>query len=229
MIVSLFREASPLLRQVSSTIRWAETILQLNSLFNPLLYWYRTKRLRKHTLDMLRCRKTATKQSTSPTRQCCASVTSLDVEKFQSEQKRPRIFEAVMCSDTFGQRLSKAVKETPTSVAKDEKFTQQRNQLIATVHIENAPGGERQSGQQKNTTDLGGSWRHIGFKIVRSNSRNENSFASITNRHHITTQRNAQRSMSVPIILTNLTRTETQNNCIFEPLYNVTRERNYSI
>ena len=162
VVVYLFRETTPFFRQVS-TLRWAETILQLNSLFNPLLYWYRTKRLRKHTLDMLRCRKTATKQSTSPTRQCCASVTSLDVEKFQSEQKRPRIFEAVMCSDTFGQRLSKAVKETPTSVAKDEKFTQQRNQLIATVHIENAPGGERQSGQQKNTTDLGGSWRHISW------------------------------------------------------------------
>ena len=142
---------------------------------------------------MLRCRKTTTTQSKSHTKQPCSSVTSLDVKKFQSEQKRPRILrskslEAVMCSVTFGQRLSKVVKETPTSVARDEKFTQQRNQLIATVQIENAPGGERESGQQKNTTDLGGSCRHIGFKIERSNSRNENSFVSITNRHHITTQ-----------------------------------------
>ena len=218
VVVYLFRENSPFFRQVS-TLRWAETILQLNSLFNPLLYWYRTRRLRKHTLDMLRCR---------------CSVTSLDVEKFQSEQKRPRILrskslEAVMCSDTFGQRSSKSVKETPTSVARDEKLTQQRDQLIVTVQIENAPG--RQSGRQKHTTDLGGSWRHIGCKrIVRSSSLNENSLTvSLTKHHHNATQRNAQRSRSVPIILTNLTRTEGQNNCIFEPLYNVSWKRNYSI
>ena len=178
VVVYLFRETTPFFRQVFN-LRWAETIIQLNSLFNPLLYRYRTRRLRKHTLDMLRCRKRTTTQSKSHNRQCCASVTSLDVEKFQSAQKRPRILtskslEAVMCSDTFGQRSSKVVKETPTSVARDEKFKQQRNQLIATVHIENAPGGERQSGQQKHITDLGGSWRHIGFKIVRSNSLNEN-------------------------------------------------------
>ena len=39
VVVYIFREASPFFRQVS-TIRWTETILQLNSLFNPLLYWY---------------------------------------------------------------------------------------------------------------------------------------------------------------------------------------------
>ena len=137
VIVSLFRRVSPSFRQVS-TIRWAETILQLNSLFNPLLYWYRTRRLRKHTLEMLRCRKTTTTQSKSHTRQCCASVTSLDVKKFQSEQKRilrSKSLEAVMCSDTFGQRLSKVVKETPTSyLGKDEKFKQQRNQLCNSSH-----------------------------------------------------------------------------------------------
>ena len=153
VVVYLFRETSPFFRQVS-TLGWAETILQLNSLFNPLLYWYRTRRLRKHTLDMLRCR---------------CFVTSLDVQKFQSEQKRPRILrsnflEAVMCSDTSGERSSKTVKETPNSVASDRKFTQQHNQLIVTVQIDNASGRERESGQQKHITDLGGSWRHIaGF------------------------------------------------------------------
>ena len=148
---------------------------------------------------------------------CRCFVTSLDVQKFQSEQKCPRILrsnslEAVMCSDTSGQRSSKTVKETPNSVASDRKFTQQHNQLIVTVQIDNASGGERQSGQQKHITDLGGSWRHIGFKIVRSNSLNENPFVSPSKRHHNATQRNAQRSRSLPIILTNLTRTEGQNN-----------------
>ena len=159
VIVYLFRGVSPFFRQVS-TLRWAETILQLNSLFNPLLYWYRTRRLRKHTLEMLRCRKITTERTASHIRQRFPSVTPQDDEKFQSEKKRPRILRskslgAVMCSDTFGQqRSSKAVKETPTSVARDEKVTRQRNQLIVTVQIENAPGGERQSGQQENTTEL---------------------------------------------------------------------------
>ena len=155
VVVYLLREASPFFRQVS-TIRWAETILQLNSLFNPLLYWFRTRRLRKHTLELLKCRKRTSKCTPSH------PVTSLDVEMFQSEHKRSRILRskslgAVMCSNTLRQRSSKAVNETPTSVARDEKFTQQRNQLIVTVQIENAPGGERRSGQQKDTTELGGS------------------------------------------------------------------------
>ena len=158
VIVYLFRGVSPFFRQVS-TLRWAETILQLNSLFNPLLYWYRTRRLRKHTLEMLRCRKITTERTASHIRQRFPSVTPQDDEKFQSEKKRSRILRskslgAVMCSDTFGQRSSKAVKETPNSVARDEKVTRQRNQLIVTVQIENAPGGERKSGQQENTTEL---------------------------------------------------------------------------
>ena len=158
VIVYLFRGVSPFFRQVS-TLRWAETILQLNSLFNPLLYWYRTRRLRKHTLEMLRCRKITTERTASHIRQRFPCVTPQDDEKFQSEKKRSRILRskslgAVMCSDTFGQRSSKAVKETPNSVTRDEKVTQQRNQLIVTVQIENAPGGERKSGQQENTTEL---------------------------------------------------------------------------
>jgi len=55
-------------------------------------------------------------------------------------------------------------------VASDEIFTQQRNHLIVTVQIENAPGGKgvhRKTELPKNTIKLGRSWRHIGFKIVR--------------------------------------------------------------
>ena len=48
--------ASPSLR-VGYSFRWADTILQLNSLINPLLYWYRNRKLRRAALVMLRCRK----------------------------------------------------------------------------------------------------------------------------------------------------------------------------
>ena len=211
IVVYLFREASPFFRQVS-TKRWTETILQLNSLFNPLLYWYRTRRLRKHTLEMLRCRKRTTERNASHTRRRRFSVASVDVEKFQSEQKRPRILRtkslgAGICSDTFGQKWSKAVKErrisAPSWVASDEIFTQKRNQLIVTVQIENAPA-PRKTKLHKNIAELERSWRHIACKTVRSSSLNENSLLSLTKCHQNAKQRNAQRSRSVPIILTNV-------------------------
>ena len=147
--VYLFRGVSPFFRQVS-TIRWTETILQLNSLFNPLFYWYRIRRLRKATLELLRCRKRPAARPASPIRQRRYSVALLDAEKLQSEQlqKRHRFLRskslgAVMCLDTFQQRSRKAVKERPMSapstIASEQIFAQQRNQLTVTVQIENAP------------------------------------------------------------------------------------------
>ena len=53
LVVYLLRRVLPFFRQVS-TIRWVETIFQLNSLFNPLLYWYKNRRLRTATLELLR-------------------------------------------------------------------------------------------------------------------------------------------------------------------------------
>ena len=133
VVAYLFRGVSPFFRQVS-TIRWAETILQLNSLFNPLLYWYRTSRFRKTTLELLRCRKRPTARTSIHCRQRRYSVALLDVEKFQSEQlqKRPRFLRSKslgveMCSDIFRPRSSKAVRErsvsAPSRAASHEIFT----------------------------------------------------------------------------------------------------------
>ena len=212
LVVSLLGGVSPFFRQVS-TIRWAETILQLNSLFNPLLYWYRSRRLREHTLELLRCRKRTTGRSASHIRQRRYSVAELDVGKIQSEQKRPRFLcskslVAGICTDPVKRRSRKPVKERPMSapsrVRSDEIFTQQRNQLIVTVQIENAPA-PRKTELQKNITELERSWRHIGCrKIVRSSSLNEISFLTPTQCHQKAKQGNVQRSRSVPIILTNV-------------------------
>ena len=80
LAVYLFRGVLPFLRQVS-TIRWEETILQLNSLFNPLLYWYRDRRLRKATLELLRSRNRSAARTARHISQRRYSVASLDVEK----------------------------------------------------------------------------------------------------------------------------------------------------
>ena len=54
--VHLFSGSWPFLGE-SSIFRWAETVRQLNSLVDPLLYFYRNRRLRKAALELLRCRK----------------------------------------------------------------------------------------------------------------------------------------------------------------------------
>ena len=212
--VHLFQGALPFFRQIS-TMRWAETILQLNSLFNPLLYWYRNSRLRKATLELLRCRNRSAVHTARRIRQRRYSVASLDVEKLQNEQRSARLLRsesvgAMMCLDTLRQRQNEAVKERPLSapsrIASDQIFTQQRGQLIVTVQIENTPvreGIQCKTGLLKNATDLGRSRPHSGGKIVGSTLK-ENSVVPPAKCHQNPRKINTQRSRSVPIELTNL-------------------------
>ena len=105
LVVYLLREVLPFFRQVS-TIRWVELIFQLNSLFNPLLYWYRNRRLRKATLGLLRCRNKPLACTARLIRQRRYTVASLDVEKVQSEQRGARLLRSeslgtMMCLDTL--------------------------------------------------------------------------------------------------------------------------------
>ena len=189
-LVHLCQGALPFFRQIS-TIRWAETILQLNSRFSPLLYWYRNCRIREATLALLRCRNIPAARTARHIRQRRYSVASLDVEKLQNERGGARLLRseslgAMTCLDTFRQRRNEAVKKRPMSalsrVANDQIFTQQGNQLIVTVKIENTPGEkgiQRKTELAKNATELGRSRPHTGGKIVRSSSQNENSFVPL--------------------------------------------------
>ena len=204
LLVYIFREVLPVFRQVS-TIRWVETIFQLNSLFNPLLYWYKNRRSRKATLELLRCKYRTPGRTARFIRQRRCSVASLDTEKLQREQRGSRLLRsnylgAEMCLDTFQQSRSEAVMErpAPSRVASDEILTQQGSQLIVTAQIENAPGGEniqQKTELPKNTMELGGSRRQISGKAARSISLNENSSTSVTKSHNVS-QGNVQRSKS---------------------------------
>lgn len=130
-VVYLFREVFPFFGQVT-TLRWAETIFQLNSLFNPLLYWYRNRQKRKTALVLLRCRYRSTARTARHIRQHPSSRASLDVEKLQNGQRgvlfeRSESVGTVMCLDMPQQRPSKTFKERPRSppsrVASDEIFS----------------------------------------------------------------------------------------------------------
>ena len=191
LVVYLLRRVLPFFRQVS-TIRWVETLFQLNSLFNPLLYWYKNRRLRTATLELLRCRhRTPARRSGGHIRQRRCSVASLVVENLQREQRGPRLLRskdlgAVMCLDSFQQSQNEAVMErpAPSRIAIDEISTQQGNQLIVTAHNENAGKSiQRKTKLPKDTMELGRSRRDISGKIVRSNSLNENSSNSLTKSH----------------------------------------------
>ena len=124
-------------------------------------------------------------------------MASLDVEKLKNKQRGARLLRseslsAMMCLDTFRRRRIEAVKErrmsAPSRVASDQIFTQQRNQLIVTVQIENnlvGKGIKRKTGLLKNTMELRRSRSHISDKIVRS-TLNENSIVPLTKCHQIT-------------------------------------------
>jgi len=193
LVVYLFQGVLPFFRRIS-TIRWAETIFQLNSLVNPLLYWYRNGRLRKATLGLLRCKNRPATHTRCHIRQRGYSLASLDIEKLQNKQTGARLVRseshgAMICLDTFRQRRNETMTQRPLSaplgVASDKIFTQQRNQLIVTIQIENAPGGKniqrktkKQNGKTRKTprsASLGDLKRHdhIGGEIVRSRSRSE--------------------------------------------------------
>ena len=181
VVVNLFQGALPFFRQIS-TIRWAETILQLNSPFNPLLYWHRDRRLREATLELFCCKNRPAARAPRHFRQRRYSLASLDVKKLKSEERRAQLLRSeslgnMMCLYTVRQRRNELVKERPMSapsrVASHEIFTKQCNKLIVTVQIENAPGGkgiQRKTKLPKNTTGFERSRRHIGVKIVQSSS-----------------------------------------------------------
>ena len=162
LVVYLLRRVLPFFRQVS-TIRWVGTIFQLNSLFNPLLYWYKNRRLRTATLELLRCRHRTPARRSGGHRQRRCSVASLDVENLQREQRGPRLLSskhlgAVMCLDSFQQSQNEAVMErpAPSRVAIDEISTQQGNQLIVTAHTENAGKSiQRKTNYRKTPWNLG--------------------------------------------------------------------------
>ena len=65
-VLTVLGDIFPVFRE-NSTFRIAETLLQLNSLMNPVIYCYRDHRFRKAILELLRIKKP---QATQPTRAC---------------------------------------------------------------------------------------------------------------------------------------------------------------
>ena len=96
----------PILR-ANSVFRWSEVPLYLNSLLNPVLYFYRNRRYRKAALKLLRFRMPLQNQSVSPcTRWCRDSFVPVD-EKYVCDTERTQCLSRSQswAADTHG-RLS---------------------------------------------------------------------------------------------------------------------------
>ena len=96
----------PILR-ANSVFRWSEVPLYLNSLLNPVLYFYRNRRYRKAALKLLRFRMPLQNQSVSPcTRWCRDSFVPVD-EKYVCDTERTQCLPRSQswAADTYG-RLS---------------------------------------------------------------------------------------------------------------------------
>ena len=149
VVVYVFGEFLPFLKK-SYIFRWADTMLLLNSLANPLLYFYRNLKLRNAALEFLRCGKRQRIQSVTASvrrmRRCRSSVASLDVEEPQIGQKHPRL-----------KREVDGVKERPISdpskIENDKVFTQQCNKHVVTAQIENIPRKKRTQRNNESTQD----------------------------------------------------------------------------
>ena len=198
-----------------SIFRWVETILQLNSLVNPLLYCYRDRALRNAALDLLRCRKPERIQPEALTvrrsRRRRYSVASLDVEELQIVQERPRLTRS-QCFGAAWRGSNETVKEirhrpiaAPSKIENGEDFTQQ---VVVTVQMENAPRKkriQRKTESPEDTTKLELNPPHqTGGKIRRSTSLHEKVFITLTNSHYTAGKKNLWRSRSLPTNLSAL-------------------------
>ena len=209
VVVYLFGELSPFLKK-SFISRWADTMVLLNSLVNPLLYFYRNVQLRNAALELLRCGKPQRIQpvvrSVPRMRRRRSSVASLDIEEPDRNGQKRR------CTEM--DEVKERPISDPSKTENDKVFTQQCNKHVVTVQIENTPRKnrtQRNNESPKGTTKLKRFPHRMVGKIGRSTSLNENSIVTLTNCHQNAAGRNFKRSSmsrSLPILSTNL------NTCI---------------
>ena len=216
VVIYLVGGFSPFLRK-NSFFRWADTMFQLNSLVNPLLYFYRSRQLRKAALELLRCKKPQIMQPVARTvvriRRRRYSVASLDVEELQRGQKRSKRSKScgpLVCSYAVRRWSIETVNERPKTTSKnanDKVFKQQRNEHVVTVQNGNAQRKKRilrNNESPKDTLKLKNFRHRMVGKIARSTSLIENSLATLTNSHQNVPERNFSRSRSLPTLSTNL-------------------------
>ena len=196
-------EIFPPIFQANSVFRWPEIFLQINSLVNPALYFYRNNRYRKAALKLLRFGKP---QEIQPVvrvehraRRHRDSVASIDVgEVVDSERAPPLRRSQSYAAETHGHRntgcgvsadiVMDGPMSAPSLTSHDKlRDAQQSVTLTVTVPIEDAV---------KISIDGNDNKKSHRRKMTRSKSLNENAFAEATTARQNTAKVNSQRRNS---------------------------------
>ena len=193
---------SPFFR-AKSVFRWAEIFLQINSLVNPALYFYRNKRYRKAALKLLRFGK---HQEIQPVvrmehraRRHRDSVACIDVGELVDSKSASRLRRSQSyAAETHGHRstgrgvsadrVMNGRMSAPSLTSRGSlRDAEQSVTLTVTVPIEDAVKISNDGNDNKKSHRL---------KMTRSKSLNENAFAEATTARQNTAKVNSQRRNS---------------------------------
>ena len=203
----------PFLR-ANSVFRWAEIFLQINSLVNPAVYFYRNRRYRKAALQLLRFGKP---QEIEPVvrmerraRRHRDSVASIDVGELVDNERVPRLTRSQSYAARTDGRWDTG-HGVPDGTVMDRRMSSpylashdnlrdalQPVTLIVTVEIERAPRKKPVKRKTKLSNDTKKSHRR---KLTRSKSLNENAFAVPTSARKKIAKVKFQRRNSAPSVL----------------------------
>ena len=212
VVVSIVATFSPFLHR-SAVFRWAEIFLQINSLVNPALYFYRNNRYRKATLKLLRFGKPReiepTVRMVRRTRTHRDSVASTLVGALVDNERALRLRRSQSyTAETHGRTntgrgmsAGGVMDKRMSAPSLTSHEAQQPVTLTVTVQIERAP---RKKVVKRNTMlskdDNSGQKSHRR-KMTRSKSLNENAVAMTRSARQTIAKVNSQRRNSAPSVL----------------------------
>ena len=208
VLVYIVTAFSPVFRE-NAVFRWAEAFLQINSLVNPALYFYRRNRYRKAALKLLRFGKP---REIEPVvrmgrriRRQRDSFASIDVGKLIDSKRatKPCLRLSREQSDgaeTHRHRVMDRRMSAP-SLTRPVNFRDAAQPVTASMQIEHAIRKKPVKRETKLSNDQNsGSTSHRG-KMTRSKSLNENAFAVATSTRQNIAKVNSQKRNSAPSVL----------------------------
>ena len=238
IVIGALPDVFPVLR-TSNAFLLAETLVQLNSLANPLIYFYRDRRFRKAVLELLRVRKP---QASQPAMGAALFSRRKDqlgsLEAVQERQQAKQVKEQVRvkraascnlaldsdcvdegCREIFLERsLSAPNLDTIKSQFFDAPQGLQSSSTVITAAVIHTKSGMR---HQHSTSHLSEDWFKLQYtspfvqKIPRSRSLDTSSSVKCTNNCQMFAEVTVQRAKTAPLPQTNATEHSANSNTAF--------------
>ena len=217
VVVPIVATFSPFFR-ANAVFRLAEIFLQINSLVNPALYFYRNNRYRKAALKLLRFGKPLEIEPGvhmgRRVRRHRDSFASINVGEFVESERAPRLTRSQSyAAKTHGGRntgrgvSARRVMDRRRSVpylssGNNLRDAQKPVTVTVTVQIERASRKKPVKRKTKLSNDGDNGKKSHHHKTRRSKSFNENAFDVATSARQTVAKVNSQRRNSAPSVLT---------------------------